>query len=130
MHVIKIYLGCIPQYSAWKLWIAFVVANLLVFIGAGSWYISVYFLKAPPFDMNAQMIGIYQSALSMSRGMANVVLMGVFSAMRMPEAVIALIAMLFSCGGNLLTGFSRKLYQIYTGRYAKSWNNFPSSNGH
>ena len=115
MRGINIYFGFVSKYSAWKLWIAFLVANLLILIGAGSMYISVYFLKAPPFDLNAQTIGMYQSVQCLSRGMANIVLMGIFSAIQMPEAIIALIAMLFNCGGNLLTGFSRKVYQVYAG---------------
>lgn len=113
---IKIYLGLIPQYSAWKLWIAYIVSNLLMFIGSGTNYISVYFLKAPPLDLDAETIGIYQSVQSLSRGMANIVVMGLFTAIRMPEAVIALIAMLFNSGGNLLTGFSKKVYQVFTGK--------------
>ena len=112
----KIYFGFVPEYSAWKLWIAFSVANLLILIGAGAIFLAVYFLKAPPFDLDAQAVGIYQSVQGLSRGMANVVLMGIFSAIQMPEAVIALIAMLFNSGGNLLTGLSREVYQVYTGK--------------
>lgn len=121
---IKIYFGLVPQYSAWKLWIAYLVSNLLMFIGSGGIYIGVYFLKAPPFDLDAQMVGIYQSVQSLSRGMANIVVMGGFTAIRMPEAVIALIAMLFNSGGNLLTGFSRKSYQVFTGRQVSTLRAF------
>ena len=113
---IKIYFGFVPEYSAWKLWIAFFVANLLILIGAGGIYLAVYFLKAPPFDLDAEAVGIYQSIQCLSRGMANIILMGIFSAIQMPEAVIALIAMLFNSGGNLLTGLSRKVYQAYAGK--------------
>lgn len=113
---IKIYFGFVPEYSAWRLWIAFFVNNLLILIGAGAIFLAVYFLKAPPFDLDAQAVGIYQSVQCLSRGMANVVLMGIFSAIQMPEAVIALIAMLFNSGCNLLTGLSRKVYQVYAGK--------------
>jgi predicted Zn-dependent protease len=41
--------------------------------------------------------------------------MAVFSAMKMPEAAIALIAVAVHSACNLLIGFSRKVYQVYTG---------------
>ena len=112
---LKIFSGLVPQYSLWKLWAANFVACLLVFNAAGSGFIAVYFLKAPPFDVNTQMVGIYQGAQSVSRMVSNTVLMAMFSAVKIPEAAIALIAIAVHSGCNLLTGFSRKIYQVYTG---------------
>lgn len=117
LHGLGVLAGRVPQYShtLWKLWTVNFVASLLVLNAAGAELISVYFLKAPPFDVNAQMVGIYQSAQSASRAFSNTVLMAIFSAMKMPEAAIALIAVAVHSVCNLLIGFSKKVYQVYTG---------------
>ena len=117
VHGIKIYLGSIPEYSAWKLWAATLVAGIMLFNVAGTSYASVYFLKSPPFDTDTLTIGIYESVRSISRGLSNTLLMGLFSALRMPEAAIAIIAVLFSGGCNLLTGFSKKLWQLFASEF-------------
>lgn len=115
VHGIKIFIGLVPQYITWKLWAATLVAGLMVFNVAGTSFISVYFLKAPPFDLDTLMIGIYQSIQSVSKALSNTLLMGIFSALRMPEAAIAIIAVTFSSGCNLLTGFSKQVWQLFTG---------------
>lgn len=108
--------GVEPHYVTWKLWAATVVAGVMVFDVAGSTFISVYFLKAPPFDLDALMIGVYQSVQHVSKALANTMLMAIFSAMKIPEAAIAIIAVLFSSGCNLLIGFSSKLWQLLAGK--------------
>ena len=108
--------GVDPHYVTWKLWVVTIVAGIMVFDVAGSTFISVYFLKAPPFDLDALMIGVYQSVQHVSKALANTLLMAIFSAIKMPEAVIAIIAVLFSSGCNLLTGFSSRLWQLLAGK--------------
>ena len=111
----RIFFGCVPKYSAWRLWFAGLINNLMALNVAGAVLLAVYFLKCPPFDLNAQMIGIYQGIQAGSRAVSNAVLMSVFSAMSVPEAAIALIALLFHSVCDLLTGLSTKNYQVYIG---------------
>lgn len=113
---IRIFLGCVPKYSVWRLWAASVINNVMALNVAGAVLLAVYFLKCPPFDLNAQMIGLYQSIQAASRALSNAVLMSIFSAMNVPEAAIALIALLFHSGCDLLTGLSTKNYQVYIGQ--------------
>lgn len=113
---IKIFLGLVPRYSAWRLWAASLINNLMALNVSGAVLLAVYFLKCPPFDLNAQMIGLYQGIQAVSRAMTNALLMTVFSAIEVPEAGLALIAMLFHSGSDLLTGFSTKIYQVYIGQ--------------
>ena len=113
---VRIFFGFVPRYSAWRLWAASLINNLMALNVAGSVLLAVYFLKCPPFDLNAQMIGLYQGIQAISRALSNAVLMTVFSAMKVPEAAIALIALLFHSGCDLLTGFSTKNYQVYIGQ--------------
>ena len=115
MTGIKIYLGCIPKYSAWRLWFASLINNLMALNVAGAVLLAVYFLKCPPFDLNTQMIGMYQGIQAASRAVSNAVLMSILSAISMSEAAIALFALLFHSGCNLLTGLSTKTYQVYIG---------------
>ena len=114
-----VFLGFVPQYrhSVWKLWVATFVACLLTFNAIGYYLTVIYFLKAPPFDIDAQMVGLYQGTYYMSRTVSNTVLMAIFSAVKLPEAAIALIAVAFNGGCNLLTGFSRRVYQVYIGMH-------------
>ena len=113
---IKIFLGCVPRYSAWRLWAASLINNLMALNVSGAVLLAVYFLKCPPFDLSAQMIGLYQAIQAVSRAMTNAVLMTIFSAIEVPEAALALIALLFHSGCDLLTGFSTKIYQVYIGQ--------------
>ena len=112
---VRIFLGFVPQYSVWKLWAVNLVMCLLVFNTLGSFLIAVYFLKAPPFDIDAEMVGLYQGTYYVSRTLSNTLLMAVFSAAKLPEAAIALIAVAFNSGCNLLIGFSTMVYQVYAG---------------
>lgn len=106
--------GVEPRYSTWKLWAATLVAGIMVFNAAGTTFIAVYFLKAPPFDLGALMIGIYQTVQDVSKALSNTLLMAIFSALKIPEAAIAIFAVLFSSGCNLLTGFSNQLWHLLT----------------
>ena len=115
LHGCGIFSGFSPQYSVWKLWAANFVACLFSFNVLGSNLITLYFLKAPPFDVDAQMVGLYQGVYYASRLLSNTILMAIFSAMKMPEAAIALVAVAFNSSCNLLLGFSRKVYQVYAG---------------
>ena len=115
---IEIFTGAVPEYFTWKLWAATFVASLLVFNIAGTTFITVYFLKAPPFDLDALMIGVYQSTSAISKTINNTLVMAVFSALRMPEAAIAIIAILVSGGCNVLIGYSKKFWQLLTGESA------------
>ena len=116
LHGFRIFLGFAPQYSVWKLGVANIVACLLAFNSIGYYLIVVYFLKAPPFDIDAQMVGLYQGTYYASRMVSNTLLMAIFSAVKLHEAAIGLIAVAFNGGCNLLTGFSRKVYQVFIGQ--------------
>ena len=116
-HGVSIYTCSFPCSVTWKLWAATFVASLMVFNVAGTTFITVYFLKAPPFDLDTLTIGIFQSIQHASKALSNTILMAIFSAVRMPEAAIATIAILFSSGCNLLIGFSRQVWQLYAGEY-------------
>ena len=109
----RIFAGKVPEYSQWRLWFLLISICMLLINVTGWEYTNVYFLKAPPLDFNPILIGYYQSAYSGSRFLSSTLLIGTLVAVRTPDAAIALIGLTFNAGCNLLTGFSRKLYQVF-----------------
>ena len=114
---LKMFFGRVPQYSAWKLWAALVVMNIPHFNAEGNLLISVFFLKAPPFDVNSTVIGIFQALSSVSRAICDTLVLFSFSvALRMPDAASVFVGTSFQLAANTLMGFSRTEIQVYTSK--------------
>ena len=117
---LKMFSCLVPQYSTWKLWAAMVMINLPLFNAEGNILISVFFLKAPPFDVDATIIGIYQSIASVSRAIGNTLVLFSFSvALRMPDGASAFVAISFQLAANILLGFAKTEIQIYFSKSLK-----------
>ena len=112
----KIFLGKAQYRTTWKLWVSTLFIGTVVFSFGGYKLISVYFLKALPFDFDPLMIGYYQSAQSVSRAICNVVILPILLALRMSDAAVALVGLVTNCLCNLLTGFAEKTYQVFTSK--------------
>ena len=111
---LRMFFGRVPQYAAWKLWAAVVMMNIPHFNTEGNILISVFFLKAPPFDVNAAIIGIYQALASIARAMSVTLVLFSFSvALRMPDVVSAFIGVSFQLTANTLMGFAKTEIQVY-----------------
>ena len=111
---LKMFLGRVPQYSAWKLWASVVMLNLPLFVAEGNFLISVFFLKAPPFDVNATIIGIYQALSSVSRAVNVTLVLFSFSvALRMPDGASAFVGVSFQLAACMLMGFAKTEIQVY-----------------
>ncbi len=116
---LKMFLGRVPQYSAWKLWVAVMMINLPLFNTEGNILISVYFLKAPPFDLNASIIGILQSLQSIARAISVTFVLFSFSvALRLPDSVSAFVGISFQMAANILTGFASRTFQLYFSKWS------------
>ena len=111
---LKMFLGRVPQYSAWKLWAAVMMLNLPLFNTVGNLLISVFFLKAPPFDVDAATIGIFQALSSVSRAVSVTIVLFSFSvALRMPDGATAFVGISFQLAANTLMGFAKTEIQVY-----------------
>ena len=111
---LRMFLGRVPQYSAWKLWAAVVMLNLPLFNTEGNLLISVFFLKAPPFDVDATIIGIFQALTSVARAVSVTLVLFSFSvALRMPDGASALVGISFQLAANTLMGFAKTDIQVY-----------------
>ena len=85
LNGLKMFLGRVPQYSAWKLWAVIVIIVLPMVNSTGSILISVYFLKAPPFDVDSKVIGIFQALESVSQAVSvTFIIFSLSVALRMP----------------------------------------------
>lgn len=79
--------------------------------------ISLYFLKALPFDFDAFRIGIVQSMQSFCRALSNAVLVVILVLIEVPDTTIMLLALLVSNTCVILLGLSKKNWQVYAGIY-------------
>ena len=115
---LKMFLGRVPQYPAWKLWVVILILNLPLLNVEGYNLISVYFLKAPPFDLNASTIGILQSIHSIAQAVGVTLVLFSFSvALRLPDSVTAFVGISFQLVANVLTGFASRTYQLYFSKW-------------
>lgn len=110
---LKIFLGRIPDYQAWRINTANFFYIVSIFALGGAKILTVYFLKALPFDFDTFLIGMYELAQALSRTVSNSVLLVILVALRMPDAVIGLIGLAVTCICYLLTGLAKKHYQIF-----------------
>lgn len=115
----KLYLGGLSLSSTWKLWVATIAANLAVLNIFGAEIVDVYFLKALPFNFDAFLIGIYQALRSLSQGLASLFILGILVTLKVGDAWIMLIATLFHVGCNILVGFSRTGWQLFTSKESR-----------
>lgn len=81
----------------------------------GSFHISVYFLKAIPFEFNPLQISYYQALRSASQGLANF-LFFFFALFSIKDSIIILLGFLVNGSGNLLTGFATRPWEIYASK--------------
>ena len=111
---IKMFLGRVSKYSAWKLWAVIIILNLPIFNSEGNLLISVFFLKAPPFDVDARVIGIFQALESVSQAISVTLVLFSFSvALGLPDSVSAFVGLLFQAAADFLMGFARTTIQVY-----------------
>ena len=117
---LKMFLGRVPQYSAWTLWAVIIILNLPIFNSEGNLLISVYFLKTPPFDVDAKVIGIFQALESVSQAVSVMLVLFSFSvAMRLPDSISAFVGLSFQAAADILMGFAHTSIQVYFSKSSK-----------
>ena len=111
---IRLYCGGFDLKVTWKLYVATIVANVAVLNIYGSSLLSVFYLKSPPLKFTSSQIGIYQSVRSLTQGLANFFITGILVAINVSDTWMMLIAFLVAGTCDLLMGFSKLTWQIYT----------------
>lgn len=115
----KIYCGGLPLLSTWVLYVTSVAISLAVINMEGALLISVFFLKATPFDFSALQIGFYQASKSLTQGICSLFVFAIFVALHISDAWILLFGFIFNGVCNLLTGFATKTWELYTSKDCK-----------
>ena len=117
MEGLKMFFGKMPQYSAWKLWTALLMVNLPLFNAEGSLLVTLYFLKAPPFDLSPLLIGAFQGLQSFSRAVSVTLLLAIFSVgLKMTDGLSALVSLSFQLAANTLMGFAQTTTQVFVSK--------------
>ena len=113
---LRLFCGGLPLLSTWKVYVGMLTALVLVLNVLGNIFLSVYFLKTPPFSFNPQQIGLYQAIRNISQGLANIFIVGLLAALKVNDAWTMLTAALISGGCSMLIGLSSKAWQVYTSK--------------
>ena len=101
--------------STWALYVGLISIAVISFNKPGAYLISLYFLKAPPFEFNSLQIGLFQGLRSGSQGLANILFVGILVALRVKDIWIVFVAMSFHGVCNILVGLSTKAWEVYAG---------------
>lgn len=113
---VRLFLGGLPLWSTWMLYVTTVAINLAVVNVEGAFLISVYFLKKSPFDFSTIQIGLYRAMRSLTQGGCSLFVVLIFVALGINDAWILLIGFGFNGVCNLLMGFACKTWQVYSSK--------------
>ena len=114
----RLYCGGLSLRTTWKLYVATLVANVAILNIIGSGILSVFYLKSPPLNFDSSQIGTYQSVRSLTQGLANLVITGLLVAVNVSDTWMMILAYLVGGTCEVLMGFSKYAWQIYTGKAA------------
>ena len=116
VHSFKIFFCGVQKYSVWRLWAALVAMSIVVINMIGNQLITVYFLNTDPLHWGPKLIGYYGTVTQISHGVALIVILPLFVAVGLPDALIALIGLAFSMGMNMFTGFVKVTWEMFVGK--------------
>ena len=112
---LKIFL-CPSEYSTWKLWFGVVVISIMVSNFIGSQEITAFFLIGEPLKWHVDLIGYYDVVTQVTHGLVLIVIAPILVALSLPDAVIALIGLVFSSGMNIFMGFVKETWEMFVGK--------------
>ena len=107
---------CPSEYSTWKLWLGVVVVSIMVSNFIGSQEITAFFLIGEPLKWQVDLIGYYDVVSQVTHGAVLIVIAPVLVALSLPDALIALIGLVFSSGMNIFTGFVKETWEMFVGK--------------
>ena len=111
---------CPSDYIRWQLWTTLGVLAIIVGNLVGSKMITAIFLEGRPLEWGPAMIGYYSATTMVAHGVATVIILPILVLLSLPDVVIALIGVVFSCGMNLFTGFVQSGWEMFLGKSAKT----------
>ena len=103
------------SFQTLVLYVATISLGVAVFNMLGSFHLSVYFLKAIPFEFTSLQISYYQALRSMMQSLS-IFFFILFAIFKIRDSIIILFAFVINGTGNLLIGFSTRPWEVYTSK--------------
>jgi len=103
------------SYSVWAMHVLTVNLAVLGINLGGTVFVSIYFLKAPPFQFTSLQIGYYQALRAAAKGVSNWTLF-LLAFFKIKDSWVVLYGTLVSVTGNILHGLVNKSWQVYAGK--------------
>lgn len=111
---------CCPSYigfsKLWKFWVAIFIMILAMINETGLTEISSYFLHNKPLEWTYSTIGNYLAVSSVSHMLALLGLLPILVLLKIPDAIIILIGVLFACGMCIFIALLTKSWEMFLGK--------------
>ena len=111
---------CCPSYigfsKLWKFWVAIFIMILAMINETGLTEISSYFLHNKPLEWTYSIIGSYLAVSSVSHMLALLGLLPILVLLKIPDAIIILIGVLFACGMCIFIALLTKSWEMFLGK--------------
>lgn len=108
---------CGLKYSTWRLWAALLAMSTVVANMAGSQALSTLFFQASPLSWNPGEVGTYQAVNMAAHGVVLVLLLSLLVGIKFPDALIAIVGLIFSAGTNIFMGFVSQSWEMFVGMF-------------
>ena len=103
-------------YSRWRLWFGLVTVAIFYMIALGTADISTLFLLHKPLAWGPSLIGIFQSMTQALNMIILLVLLPILVAFRLPDTLIMLIGIAFSCITLAATGLVTTTWEMFVSK--------------
>jgi MFS family permease len=114
---IKILFGQYKGLAVWKLWCGLFVVFIVVFNMAGAVLININYFKARlSLDWDPETTGFYLALQQLSNMAALLVILPLFIACKLPDALISIFGVVAHCIINVVVGLASVTYQFFIGK--------------
>ena len=116
---VKILFGQYKGLAVWKLWCGLIIVLILVFNMAGAVQLNIYYIKAKTsLDWDPETTGLYLAVHQLSNMTALLVILPIFIACKLPDALIAIFGLVVHCVIDVLVGLASVTYQLFIGKFS------------
>ena len=112
----SIFLCQVKEYPVFRLWLVLIPLGFIIVISTASMSVGVFFFM--DLNWSSQKLGHYQATAMGTHMVALLVVLPVLVALKLPDALISLTAVVANIAMNLMIGFSTATYQMFIGKTA------------
>ena len=107
----------VSGYPRLKMWFALITMAIAIINCTGTLIVITLFLLHKPLEWKPYLIGLYMAASELMHGLALLIFLPIMVATGMPDAMIALVAILLGCAMNICMGFVARTWQMFVGKF-------------